>query len=115
VLQISATVTALARLVFEFANRLGEDLPQLLSAVLMLFRQKSREVVKACLGFVKVAVMRLAAWQLEPHVGEILEGVLLWASDTKNRFKLKVANRVPELSYMLSRLNSESLHIQRDP
>eukprot|EP00873_Tetraselmis_striata_P019446 jgi/Tetstr1/439710/TSEL_028129.t1 len=95
---ISATVTALARLVFEFANRLAEDLPELLNAVLMLFRTKSREVVKACLGFVKVAVMRLSAWQLEPHVKAILEGVLLWAADSKNRFKLKVRTIVEALA-----------------
>lgn len=39
--------------------------------------------------------MRLSAWQLEPHVKAILEGVLLWAADSKNRFKLKVRPSVP--------------------
>ena len=33
--------------------------------------------------------MRLSAGQLEEHIKGILEGVLLWASDSKNRFKLK--------------------------
>ena len=35
--------------------------------------------------------MRLSAGQLEEHVKGILEGVLLWASDSKNRFKLKAS------------------------
>ena len=51
---MSATVMALARLLFEFAGRLKGSVPRLLPAVLMLLRTKSREVVKSVLGFVKV-------------------------------------------------------------
>ena len=34
--------------------------------------------------------MRLPAEALQPQLGPILEGVLLWAADSKNKFKLKV-------------------------
>ncbi len=51
---ISASVMALARLLYEFAGRLDSVVPALLPAVLGLLRTKSREVVKAVLGFVKV-------------------------------------------------------------
>jgi hypothetical protein len=51
---ISATVMALARLLHEFPTELGGSAPQLLPAVLMLLRSKSREVIKSVLGFVKV-------------------------------------------------------------
>lgn len=34
--------------------------------------------------------MRLPADVLTPQLGTILEGVLLWAADSKNKFKLKV-------------------------
>jgi hypothetical protein len=51
---ISASVMALARLLYEFAGDLEGVVPQLLPAVLMLLRSKAREVVKSVLGFLKV-------------------------------------------------------------
>lgn len=52
---MSATVMALARLLFEFAGQLGGLVPRLLPAVLALLRSKSREIIKSVLGFVKVS------------------------------------------------------------
>ena len=51
---ISASVMALARLLYEFAPQLQASAPQLLPVVLTLLRSKSREVIKSVLGFVKV-------------------------------------------------------------
>lgn len=51
---VSASVMALARLLFEFAPVLAGLVPELLPAVLMLLRSKAREVIKSVLGFVKV-------------------------------------------------------------
>eukprot|EP00798_Chlamydomonas_sp_ICE-L_P031076 gene31076-6203_t len=95
---ISATVIALARLLFEFASQLQPMLPQLLPAVLMLLRTKSREVIKSVLGFVKVCAMRMPAEMLMTMLGEILEGVLIWCNDSKNKFKLKVRVIVERLA-----------------
>lgn len=39
--------------------------------------------------------MRLPAEALQPQLGPILEGVLLWAADSKNKFKLKVRTPMP--------------------
>ncbi len=39
----------------------------------------------------QVVAMRLPVEMLVPHLGAMLEGILLWASDSKNKFKLKVA------------------------
>lgn len=52
---ISASIMALARLLYEFAGSLQPLVPQLLPAVLLLLRTKSREVVKSVLGFIKVS------------------------------------------------------------
>ena len=51
---VAASVMALARLLYEFAGPLEYMVDDLLPAVLALLRTKSREVVKAVLGFVKV-------------------------------------------------------------
>ncbi|KAK9818389.1 hypothetical protein WJX72_011834 [[Myrmecia] bisecta] len=95
---VSASVMGLARLLHEFAPSLQHIVPELLPAVLMLLRTKSREVVKAVLGFVKVVAMRLPAEDLERHLGAILEGILLWSADSKNKFRLKVRVVVERLA-----------------
>lgn len=87
---VSASVMVLARLLYEWAGQLGGAVPRLLPPVLALLRSKSREVIKAVLGFVKVVVIKLPVEQLAPFVGDILEGCLLWAEDSKNRFRAKV-------------------------
>ena len=59
---ISASVMALARLLYEFAPQLQASTPQLLPVVLTLLRSKSREVVKSVLGFVKVGPKPVLCW-----------------------------------------------------
>eukprot|EP00887_Chlorella_sp_A99_P003957 scaffold11.g3957.t1 len=102
---ISASVMALARLLYEFAPALAGLVPKLLPAVLLLLRSKAREVIKSVLGFVKVCVVvvvvvvvRLPAEGLAPFVGPILEGILLWAEDSKNKFRAKVRVIVERLA-----------------
>lgn len=45
----------------------------------------------------QVCSMRVPVPLLTPHLATIIEGVLLWAEDTKNRFKLKVRHLVERL------------------
>lgn len=51
---VSASVMALARLLYEFSPHLQVAAPQLLPVVLSLLRSKAREIIKSVLGFVKV-------------------------------------------------------------
>ena len=87
---VSASVMALARLLFEFTPNMMPMIHDLLPAILMLLRSKAREVIKAVLGFLKVAVMRLDSDTLREYTPKILEGTLIWAEDSKNKFRLKV-------------------------
>lgn len=87
---ISASVMGLARLLYEFAPVLVSLVPDLLPAVLMLLRSRAREVIKSVLGFVKVVAVRLPVADLVTALPSILEGILLWAEDSKNKFRLKV-------------------------
>ncbi|GIL64267.1 hypothetical protein Vafri_18268 [Volvox africanus] len=95
---VSATVMALARLTYEFAAAMQNLVASLLPPVLTLLRSKAREVVKAVLGYVKVCAMRLPVEILLPHLRPILEGMLVWAEDSKNKFKLKVRLIVERLA-----------------
>jgi len=58
--------------------------------VCALLEGKSREVVKACLGFVKVVVVRLPQQDLAAELPRLVPAILHWSEDSKNRFKLKV-------------------------
>jgi len=51
---VSASVMALARLLFEFSPAIMPMVHDLISAIVMLLRSKAREVIKAVLGFLKV-------------------------------------------------------------
>ena len=85
----SASVVALARLLYEFSAKLVEIVPELLPAIYKLLKGRNREVVKASLGFIKVVAVRLPQNELASHLPELLPAVLKWSSDSKNRFKLK--------------------------
>ena len=85
----SASVVALARLLYEFSAKLVEIVPELLPAIYKLLKGRNREVVKASLGFIKVVAVRLPQKELSLHLPELLPAVLKWSSDSKNRFKLK--------------------------
>ena len=55
---VSATVGAMARLVYEFNDLLGSPLiSKLLSSVCIFFSAKSKEVVRSTLIFVKVSTI----------------------------------------------------------
>ncbi|CAJ0843356.1 5705_t:CDS:2 [Entrophospora sp. SA101] len=88
---ISATITSISRLIFEFKEDLDIDLiHQLLYTMDNFVNCKSREIVKSALGFFKVATISLDVDILTPHLSQIIIGLLVWSNEHKNRFKVKV-------------------------
>ena len=87
----SAAVMAMSRVVFERRHcevtrgMVGE----VLEVVCVLFREKAREVIKSAVGFVRVAVASMSPADLEPRLGDVVEGLLLWNSG-KDRFRAKI-------------------------
>ena len=59
-------------------------------AVAMLLKTKSREVVKSVLAFLSMFVTTLDAGRLHEELPSLVEHLLIWANDTKNRFRLKI-------------------------
>ena len=94
----SAAVMGLSRIVYEFAwNGKDEDeseslqstLPVLLSTVLVLINENSREVIKSVIGFVRICVAAMNREKLEPMIPELVPGLLSFHK-TKNRFRSKI-------------------------
>ncbi|KAK6945286.1 putative domain NUC173 [Dillenia turbinata] len=77
----SGAVSALSVLVYKDAN-ICLSIPELIPTVLDLLQTKAVEVVKAVLGFVKVAVSCLQAIDLQNFLSDISDGILPWSSVT---------------------------------
>ena len=56
----------------------------------MLLHEKAREVVKSAIGFVEVMLAVLPTEILESYLPQVVEGLLVWAGETKNRFRAKI-------------------------
>eukprot|EP01026_Neomeris_dumetosa_P036307 TRINITY_DN29293_c0_g1_i2.p1 TRINITY_DN29293_c0_g1~~TRINITY_DN29293_c0_g1_i2.p1 ORF type:complete len:370 (+),score=57.74 TRINITY_DN29293_c0_g1_i2:93-1112(+) len=95
---MSASLMGMGRLLYEFMPQLQHLLPQLVPAVAELFKSKSRELIVSVLGFMKIVAMRAPLEQLLLILPEMLQGMLLWAEDSKNKFKLHVRMIVQRLA-----------------
>lgn len=108
---ISATVTAISRLVFEFkgghgmpclaytlsanllcyADTIGSEMQiEIFMTLLVFLSSSNREIIKSTLGYVKLAVHTLPADLLRPHLSNLVPALLTWSHDHKNHFKAKV-------------------------
>ena len=99
---ISATIMALARIIFEFAATMkasGEEgvVSSLTGDVCMLLQSPSREIVKSAISFVKVALVVLDSETLDPLLPGMTEGLLQWANVHHQQFKLQVRHLMERL------------------
>uniref|UniRef100_A0A7M4F8P5 Ribosomal RNA processing 12 homolog n=1 Tax=Crocodylus porosus TaxID=8502 RepID=A0A7M4F8P5_CROPO len=86
VTMISCTLLALTRLLFEFKGKAGTG--QLLQSVCLLLGSRTRDVVKAALGFLKAALLLVDIKLLTAH----LEAVGALSDDMRRHFRTKLKN-----------------------
>ncbi|KAF8813761.1 NUC173-domain-containing protein [Phlegmacium glaucopus] len=88
---ISATVTAISRLIFEFKDTIsGQMHNEILTTMLVFLSSTNREIVKSILGFVKLVIHTLPTDLIRPHLKDLVPALLSWSHDHKNHFKVKV-------------------------
>ncbi|TDL26142.1 NUC173-domain-containing protein [Rickenella mellea] len=88
---ISATVTAISRLVFEFKDTIPPPmLSEIFTTLLVFLTSTNREIVKSTLGFIKLAIHTLPVDLMHPHLKQLVTALLGWSHDHKNHFKDKV-------------------------
>ena len=88
----SAAVMALSRLVFEYVRVdavVRSLLPSLLQTVTVMFDEKSREVIKSVIGFVRVSIAAMDKEELEPLLPEVVGGIMKYGKG-KGRFRSKI-------------------------
>ncbi|KAG9288912.1 hypothetical protein G9A89_019534 [Geosiphon pyriformis] len=88
---ISATITSLSRLLFEFKESLDQkSTHQLLDTMDRFVKHRDREIVKSALGFIKVAVISLPVETVSPHLHQIIPAILTWSRVHASHFKARV-------------------------
>ncbi|KIK67172.1 hypothetical protein GYMLUDRAFT_37225 [Collybiopsis luxurians FD-317 M1] len=88
---ISASVTAISRLVFEFKDSLSNTMKtELFTTMLVFLSSANREIVKSVLGYIKLAIHTYPVDLIQPHLKELVPVLLRWSHDHKNHFKSKV-------------------------
>ncbi|KAF4595934.1 Ribosomal RNA-processing protein 12 [Ophiocordyceps camponoti-floridani] len=88
---ISASITSLSRLLFEFAPQLStQTLSDLIQTMDLFLTSNNREMVKSCLGFVKVCLVSLPPALILPRLPTLVPNLLVWSHEHKGHFKAKV-------------------------
>ncbi|KAH6608143.1 ribosomal rna-processing 12 [Trichoderma cornu-damae] len=88
---ISASVTAISRLLYEFRSLLSEQtLSDLVQTMDLFLTSNNREIVKSCLGFVKVCVISLPVELMMPRLATLVPNLIIWSNEHKGHFKAKV-------------------------
>lgn len=95
---VSATITAVSCLVFEFKDQLPtETLLEIALTVELFLTHNSREIAKAAIGFVKVEVLSLPEAFVKANLHEMLAKLMRWSHEHKGHFKSKVKHIVERL------------------
>ena len=95
---ISASITALARLVYEFHTVLPpETLEELVATMALYLDSANREIIKGALGFVKVAIVVLDGALIERMLPTIVPAVLGVRPEHKHHFKGRIRHLVERL------------------
>lgn len=88
---VSASITALTRIMFHFRNSLASGtLNDLVQTVDLFLTSNNREIVGSVLGFVKVCVISLPTSFMQPRLPTLIPNLMVWSHEHKGHFKAKV-------------------------
>lgn len=114
---ISATITSLSRLIFEFhsassrapfiaerptdldyaASVSNGTLSELLTTLIIFLSSANREIVRSAVGYVKVAIVSLPSSLVEPSLPTLIPALINWSHEHSNHFKVKIRHILERL------------------
>ncbi|KAF2470694.1 NUC173-domain-containing protein [Lindgomyces ingoldianus] len=95
---ISASITAVTRILYEFHTRISPETIQHLLELMDIFIQNpNREIVRSVLGFVKVEVITLPETMVKPRLKTLLQNLMIWSHEHKAHFRAKVKHIVERM------------------
>ncbi|KAJ6260242.1 hypothetical protein Dda_4466 [Drechslerella dactyloides] len=95
---ISATVTAVTRIVWQFKDDLKpETISELVTTMDAFLTSNNREIVRSVLGFVKVSVTSLPKELMVPRLSTLIPNLMTWSHEHKAHFKAKVKHIIERM------------------
>ncbi|EWC47558.1 hypothetical protein DRE_03178 [Drechslerella stenobrocha 248] len=95
---ISATITAVTRIVWQFKDDLKpETISELVTTMDAFLTSNNREVVRSVLGFVKVSVISLPKELMMPRLNTLIPNLITWSHEHKAHFKAKVKHIIERM------------------
>lgn len=95
---ISATITAISRILYEFRESLSTaTLSELVQTMDLFLTSNNREIVKSVLGFVKVVVISLPRDLVEPRLETLIPNLMVWSHEHKGHFRAKVKHIIERM------------------
>lgn len=95
---ISASVTAISRVLFAFHGSLSESTTlDLLQTMDLFLESPAREIVRSVLGFVKVCVIALPTSMMGPRLQSLVPALMKWSHEQKAHFRVKVKSIIERM------------------
>lgn len=95
---VSASITALARILYEFHTRLSLNVVEDLVETIDLFLSSpNREIVRSVLGFAKVALIVLPEGVLVPRLKNLVPSLMSWSREHKSQFRAKIKHLIERM------------------
>ncbi|KAI0013286.1 NUC173-domain-containing protein [Xylariaceae sp. FL0662B] len=95
---ISASITALTRILYEFRESLNHEvLGDLVQTMDLFLTSNNREIVKSVLGFVKVCVISLPTELMLPRLPSMIPNLMVWSHEHKGHFRAKVRHIIERM------------------
>ncbi|PKS12231.1 hypothetical protein jhhlp_001530 [Lomentospora prolificans] len=105
---ISASITALSRILYEFQEQLStQTLTDLVETMDLFLTSNNREIVKSVLGFIKICVLRLPVDLMLARMNTLVPNLIVWSHEHKGHFKAKVKHI---LERMIRRFGYDVVH-----
>lgn len=95
---LSATVSCISRLFFEFMKELPIELIQdIFEAITSFEDTQNREIIKPTIGLIKILCISFDKDNLESYLGQILSLLLKWSHNHKSQFRVRVRHIIERL------------------
>ncbi len=95
---ISASITALTRLLYQFRQSLTTAcITDMVQTMDLFLTSSNREIVRSVLGFVKVSVISLSTSLMLPRLESLIPNLMVWSHEHKAQFRVKVKNIIERM------------------
>ncbi|XBW38377.1 hypothetical protein QEN19_003964 [Hanseniaspora menglaensis] len=99
---VSATVTAFSCIFFEYKEQIisgdfNQQIWEIYETIELYLDSNSKEIVKSCIGFIKVIILTYPIEDCRPRVPSLLPKLLKWSNEHTGHFKSKVKHIIERL------------------